>query len=33
MSAYAGIELYLAWNPESEEAAVGHILAFMRDAA
>lgn len=29
----AWIEVCLAWNPQSEDAAVGRFLAFMRDAA
>jgi hypothetical protein len=29
----AWIEVCLAWNPQSEEAAVDRFLAFMRDAA
>ena len=29
----AWVEVCLAWNPQSEEAAVGRFLAFMRDAA
>lgn len=29
----AWIEVCLAWNPQSEDAAVGRFVAFMRDAA
>jgi DNA-binding transcriptional LysR family regulator len=33
LEADAWIEICLAWNPQSEDAAVGRFLAFMRDAA
>ena len=29
----AWMEVCLAWNPQSEDAAVGRFLSFMRDAA